>query len=751
MKLNTLKTLIIAISLLISPFCASAAQEQTDNNSATALGSQLKINRWTLLNSTDEQIRIETAVELLKDHSPEARGVLLEALSSTSNTLAQNSVCKAISQFRSWSKLIPNYTDFIEPLINILTTSKKSQADLAAQASLIFSYRQIDKHLKEIINSTSLGKDAKLNAIYALQIRPDKEAISELIDLLDSDNAVIASAAGDALQEWLPLGNDKQDWLKVLKDLEKKSRSDILRERLLAQQDKVRQLSEEVSKWQSIYIDALDNIYLQTTDDTAKAKLITENLASDNASIRLWAVEKIDMWRKSGKQLPFDTLTEPLLALVSDDTGPIRQAAAQLLGLLTNVNSAEKLLAQLKVESTQTIKKEQLIALGQVCNYALSPGAEIAIDSNLRKETLAAASDFLTNSDPVIGAEVIRNLLLQNGMDANSVKPYFQLIATAYSKPQATIEVKSAMINEMARLCSSDSFYNTIAADIFSNIFETEIQNPDIRISEPAIVGFTRIDQAKAFAKLKEIDFSKHPSQKVRYLLIDTAGAIGTADDLEWLGAILVSTVTDEEKHLATSAMMNIFQHCQSDILFNWAKIISETTTAGKETLISTKVQTLLELAETKAEAEKNTALLKPIRQSLAQRYTQSASYGLAAKYYGILIQDSTDTNERSILTNNMLEVHLLAGQVESAKQLVANILLTGDISGDSLTAQALNKHFTQNKNSQISEQILTAIGTIEITAANPRPQWQQLLANFKTLLTKPAETADQPNAPIPQ
>ena len=90
------------------------------NDTDANLSGQLKINRWTLLNSTDEQIRIDTAVELLKNPSSEARGILLEALGVKDNTGAQISVCKAISQFRSFSQLIPDREDFIVPLMDII-------------------------------------------------------------------------------------------------------------------------------------------------------------------------------------------------------------------------------------------------------------------------------------------------------------------------------------------------------------------------------------------------------------------------------------------------------------------------------------------------------------------------------------------------------------------------------------------------------------------------------------------------------
>ena len=377
-----LRANFVTALLVFSCFAGTLFAEPNDTDAN--LSGQLKINRWTLFNSTDEQIRIDTAVELLKNPSSEARQILLEALGAKDNTGAQTSVCKAISQFRSFSQLIPDREDFIVPLMDILKVQNTEVAKLAAQALLVFTYRQVKNHLEDIIENPGLPVAARKNAIYALQIRPDKEAVSELIELLDNDDKEVASAAGDALQEWLPVARDKKLWRKTLKEFEGKSRTDILRERLLTQEDKVRQLSDEVSKWQKRYILSLDSIYQATADENARGKFIAENLAFDHSSVKLWAIEKINMWRKSGKPLPLEVLQKPLVALVSDPDPAIRLSTAKLLGVLTNVNSADALFAQLKVETKPDVKTEILIALAHVCNFALSPGAEVKINPEIR-------------------------------------------------------------------------------------------------------------------------------------------------------------------------------------------------------------------------------------------------------------------------------------------------------------------------------------------------------------------------------
>jgi len=715
------------------------------NSTDANLNGQLKINRWALLNSTDEQIRIDTAVELLKSSSPETRRVLLEALSAGDNTAAQASICKAISQFRSFPQLIPDKEDFISPLMNILRGQNPEVARLAARASLVFPYRQVKNYLEDIIEDRALSVAAKRNAVYALAIRLDKEALSKLIELLDGGNQEVASAAADALQEWLPAAKDKKLWRKALKDLENKSRTDILRERLLVQEQKVQQLSDEVAKWQKRYISSLDVVYQASADENGRAKLIAENLAFDQSSVKLWAIEKINMWRKSGKSLPLEVLQKPLVALISDPDPAVRLATAKLLGVLTNVASAEALFAQLKVETKPDVKTEILIALAHVCNFALSPGAEVRINPEIRIQTLRIASEFLKDSNPVAAAEVIRNLLLQNGLETSKVKPYFELIAGCFKKAEDE-KTKSRLLEEMARLCGSDSFYRAAAGEGFEGIFLAAVDDRNNQIATPAVIGLIRIDQAGAFELLKQKGFSNHLSAKIRSELISTAGQIGTQDDLEWLGSMVTTAESEEEKKQAAEAMMSIFQNCKADVSLAWAQKFSQQLKSKNNEFLLTKTRTLFEMSEKKAEAEQNTKLLFSVRYSMADFCADSALYDLAAKYYGVLLQSNPGPNQASDITAKLLNVHLRSGQTEPAKQLVANFLLSEDLPPDAEITRVFDNYFTANQNSLQAGQTLLAFASIKISQQNPRPLWFKRLEDWKSLVKIMPDASVEPN-----
>lgn len=721
------KKTITAILFLL--FCFTCAIYGQDEN-------QLKINYWTLSNSTDEQIRIDTAKELLVNPAAEARKILLDVLGSANNNGTANSVCKALNEFRSTSYLIINKQDFISPLMKLIKEQNVETARLAAQATLIFSFKELKAPLEQIIKNPESSDVVKKNAIYAFQIRPDKETVIELIELLESDDVVISSVAGQSLQEWLPIGNDKQQWNKIKSDIEK-GKIDIVREKVLTEQDKIHSLKEDVVKWQKKYITSLDNIYAAMSEDSAKAKFVAENLAFEQETVKLWAIEKINMWQKSGKLLPIDTIQKPLVALISDNVPEVRIAAVKLLGMLTNINSAEALFDQLNKETFPDVKTEIIVSLGHVCNFALSPGSDMNINPEIRVETLKATVAFFKDTKPIISAEVIRNLLLQNGLEAYEVKPYFQYIADNYKKTQDE-QVKIGLLDEMQRLCGSDSFYKEVAGDVFRDIFTAAIEDKNSLVAAPAVSGLLRIDPAGSFDLLKSKNFTGHESSKIRSELITVAGQIGTAKDLEWLDALTDKADTDEEKQKAAEAMMNIFQYCKTDSLIVWGQKLTARAKAKNDDVLLGKARTLFETAEKKAEAQQDQKTLDRLRHILADSYAEAALYAPAAKYYGILLQNA-DPNEKEDLTAKLLDVNVRGGQAESAKQLLNNILLSSDIGADKKVCIVLDTYFSQTNDKDRAFRIFRAISAIELSGKYPL--WSKQLVKWRDMIIANAST----------
>jgi len=116
---------------------------------------QLEINRNALLKGPSEEIRIKAATVMLFGENPLARKFLLDALKQTENSAARMAVCKALIQARSSKEPAKNKEDFIQPLLGIFATEIAAEAQLAAEATLIFEYEKIGESLEKVVTDGS--------------------------------------------------------------------------------------------------------------------------------------------------------------------------------------------------------------------------------------------------------------------------------------------------------------------------------------------------------------------------------------------------------------------------------------------------------------------------------------------------------------------------------------------------------------------------------------------------------------------
>jgi hypothetical protein len=197
--------------------------------------------------------------------------------------------------------------------------------------------------------------------------------------------------------------------------------------------------------------------------------------------------------------------------------------------------------------------------------------------------------------------------------------------------------------------------------------------------------------------------------------------------------------------------MMNIFQYCKTDILISWAQQLSSQAKAKNDEFLLTRARMMLEAAEKKAEAEKDASTLLSLRHMLADQYSAASLYGLASKYYGMLLLTATDPNEKEQLTARLLDVDLRSGQAESARQLLANILLSSDIKPNTEISNVINNYFSQNQDAPAAKQIFLAFAAVKITSKNPRPLWSAQLANWQKLLKITSGASSESNIPSDQ
>ncbi|UCF42717.1 MAG: HEAT repeat domain-containing protein [Planctomycetota bacterium] len=690
---------------------------------------QLKINREGLFKGSTDQIRIDAATVMLFSEDPLARKILLDALRQSENLGARVAVCKALSQARAEQKVVANKEDFIAPLFDILTTEVDDSAKFAAEAMLIFEYDQISKRLEGMVTDPSLPVEARLNAIYALRLQPDMRAIFKLIDRLDDSDEQVAAEAEKALRFLgTPIGKDAEAREQIRSELKRRGRDEFFRDLLIRQEAKMRDLQGERDRWREEYLSASGRIYDGISDDAARGVFLAESLASSEAAVRLWALEKVSQWRVGTKsRLPAE-LGPLLVNLISDPDRDVRLKAAKLLSLMGELDSARRLLEQLEVEQNDEIKTELFVALGWACYYAFLPNSEIRVPEEVRKQTLGWATKYLLDENiekAQKGAEVVKKLLEQDGLASAEVDRYLSLLAKRYKQERGRAEgsLRGELLSAMAGLCAQ-SVYRAEAAKIFKPLFEEALRDEANLVREAAVDGLIYIDKARAVKILRK-DFVNDSSIAVRKKLIDLAGEVGGQEDLVWLAEKVGSTAESEP---AWQAMLKIFKGSDAAVLDEWTGRLDSQGTKAK--LSDEQRISFLEMAERKAVAENKAEMLKSVRERLARLYARSGKFEQAAEYLGMLRQVAHSAEEKEAILAELLEVYLRWPNVEGASQLVDNCLLEKDLGPNNVIVLSIENYFAEPPATSDPSAILEVL--VEIRTSESRPMWAEQLQRWR-------------------
>jgi hypothetical protein len=129
---------LVILTLAIGCQQASIAQEKqsvpAQSTPANAeLDPQLKVNKDALLNGS-----VDAASLMVQHADPKAREILLDALKQSDNSPARMAVCNALIRARVSKQAVKNDQDFIEPLLGVFDAKTDAEAQLAAEATLIF-------------------------------------------------------------------------------------------------------------------------------------------------------------------------------------------------------------------------------------------------------------------------------------------------------------------------------------------------------------------------------------------------------------------------------------------------------------------------------------------------------------------------------------------------------------------------------------------------------------------------------------
>jgi len=690
--------------------------------------TQLRINTEALLAGASEDIRVDAATIMLFSDDLRARRTILETLQRPDNPTARVAVCKALGRARGIKKPLKDKDDFIDPLVEILRTEDAAGARVAAEAALLFDYKEIAEGLEKAVKDKNLPAKARMNVIYALKLQLDIKAIAQLMDLLDDKDAQVSSAAAEALRSiGIPTGTDPKARRQILAELRDKGMERFQRDWLVRQEAKVSELERERNLWRKLYIGALDRIYAGVIDDAEKGKFLIECLGNTEPAVRLWALGKVSQWRLGTQsKLPAE-LGAILVKLISDEDRDVRLGAAKLLSLMGELNSAERLLEQLRVEQDDEVRTEMFVALGGACQYAFKPNSGIQLSPEIRRQTLELAGAYLREQDAgksQKGAEVIRKLLEPEGLAADAVDGYLGLLVDRYEQAGGGNDkaLRGELLDVMAGLCVQ-SAYKPESAKRFLPLFENAIHDETDRVREAAVEGLANVDKPKALKSLRK-DFVNDRSGVVRKRLISLAAEVGGDEDLAWLSE---KVGANSESEPAWQAMMRIFNDSDGKIVTDWLDKFEPEE--GSKGLSDEQRISFLELAERKVGGENNGATVRRIRQELAKTYVKAGQYERAAEYLGSLRQAAQTAAEKEAILASLLDVYLQWPKVEQVGQLVSNCLLEKDLSSGSPVVQSLDRFFGSPSAAAEPNVVFETLARIRTTEA--RPLWQEQLKRW--------------------
>lgn len=741
--MQTCKGLIISMFLLAGLGCsacfAQSAEEDLfiDNLNEVIVENenarQLRIYSDALMQGVSDTIRLDAAMGLLIRKDKEAREVLIEAIGAKDNTLARMAVCRALIKGRSLGAAVGSLDAFLPALMETLKSPDPTLARLGAEVLLVYRFDQVGGPLAELVNSPTNEKQARLSGIYALQLRTEPEALRYLIQLLKDTDPEVVRGAELALQEsfGVPVGTGKEVWEKILQELNQKDPAEIRRERLLRQETRLREIQAERDRWQKLFLAALDKEF-ELIETAGKTAYILDKLSSDLPAIRLWALDKVQRFQTEAAA----GLREKLLLMLSDENRQVRLSTAKVWSTMSALNPAERLMDRYKAETDPQVALALFEALGEACFFAFSPGSKIVLPAEFKTQTMLIADSYASKDDPEMakkGAEVLRKLLELDGLTAKEATKYLETIRNRYLlDTDKKGPIRGDLLVIMARLCGQGS-QKAVAVKLYRQIFEDVLRNRDENnlVRQAAAAGMMNVDATAAMKLFRELSINTDSSPTVRLVMIHLAGQSGTVEDLDWLTGQLGSNGQSE---LAWQSILEILKRQEAKVIADWAIRLEQNPAVGDQ------IREVLELAEQKALAQKEGALLSNLQVRLLKWHLNKGSYEHVAAYREKLELNegvSADIKKQAISQTNTysVEAYLQLRQFSKAAGVVGNMLRDNMLSENSEILDMINTFFVSEK--IVLEDKTGLLNTLsELSITNEQRWWQDKLEQWKGLLT---------------
>jgi hypothetical protein len=739
-RMSAARAYILAIFSLASALQVLAGQESApvSPEAAEAARTQVRINREILVDRTkDEKTRLDAAKLMLASDVPGARKELLAVLRDGSNSFAQAAICQALAIARENKIPVTNKAEFIDPLMGILKTeTDPARVELASQALLMLSYNDIQRRLEGLVDDPNMPKTAVLNGIRALKYQPDERALTKLIRLVGRTDAAVSGESKKALALiGIDVPSDPNGIRSLIDGLDRKgpeayiTNSSIMKNWLISLENQNIELRLSLKGLEQRFLAALDKLYSSQADDKARSDYLAQQLASQEPSVKLWALGKLDgMQRGTGRSKFSDQLKTMLLGLISHDDKRVRLKAANLLASMWEVNSAGQLLTQLRVEEEPDVRLAIFTALGSVCYYASKPTSPSRVSEEVRRTTLELALGFLGSADMEeiqAGADVIRKLLEQDGLKANEVNRYLKVLLDRYRQVD---NLRAELLTAMASLCDERSVCRNEAVKLYSPVFEQALGDKTDSVRLAAIDGLIDADKIAALKRLRNVAV-KDTSLPVRTKLVELAGDVGASEDLSWLFPKIGQS---GEGDAAWQAMLKIFKRSSMEVLDEWMTKPDFKVTGG--VLSYEQKVSFLALIEQKAQSDKDTKKLKAVRERLFALYASGTNSTKASDCMTSLLSSAADDLERQITTSNLADIclGLPTPNVDLAATLIEKYLKDKDLDSQSSLAQSIKLYVNEPPAGVDPNVLLDRLRQIKFKDPQARGLWKDQLTQWE-------------------
>ena len=708
------KRIITIIALLIFVAITPAIGGQYDE--------QLKIYKSTLNSSPDDQMRISAAKQILLCPDGQCKEIVGWVLEN-GDEKAATALLKAILDRDNWDTKISNEKECALSIVRSLKTPKPGITKLACEALGSFNYDLYKNELKKQLLAPEQTKQARMSSLYALSLNlTEKDAITTMITLLDDSDVDISNAAGEALQIWVPVGNDRKLWGQFLDELEKKSPEEIVRDRLALQEMKVKNLEQKNRSIEDELISTLDKLFDLSKDTTTKTQLITEKLASNNSSVRLWAVKKTEQWRNNS-EVPAE-IKEKLKTLIADESFGIRIATAKLMVYLAECNPSEELYNQIQVEKYSVVRLAHFEALTESCYFGLMQSSKIKVRPEIRLFTLNTAKEMLKTGSPeqaLSAVEAVRKLLDRNGIEDKDTEPYYQEVLNRFnSSLKSEVNLAADILKRSAGFFAANSHYRSVAIKLFEPDLIANLNNENEAIVGAAITCLDVINKSNALKLIRNNKIYDRSPELYKFCL-KLANEAGNAEDLAWLEEKLSS----QEDSLALMAIKKVMENSDSkvsDLVISHIQSY-KVTDEQKQDLLETAVR----------------------KNNLSE---QSLSIAANAYYSRNKIEQASDCYKKLLAKNaiaheqymRVLDIFAKTSNIAEMSKIIGLILSNDDIAKDSEAGIIISGFLNSaDINEGKKLELKTLIAAIP---AEGKPKWAEFI---NTLVAKPAPAKETP------